>query len=388
MAVTDDQVGRSVAHYRIESVLGSGGLGVVYRARDEKLGRPVALKAISGDARTQARVLRAARAASALDHPHIGAIFAVEETGGAAFLVMALHEGETLRERLGRAAVPPGEARRIVRQVLSALGAAHAAGLVHGDLKPANVFLGRDGSVKVLDFGLAGSGTRPYLAPEQLGGMPSDLRADLWAAGVVLHEMLTGRAPFRADQDADLDRRILDDAPPPLPPGTPADLRALCGKLLEKDRGRRPASADEASFLLAGPPRRWPVLVAAVAVLLLVAGGYVWTTRRHVPAAAPPVALQPHAGSLEVEEAQRMIAQATRERDVGKYHDAAEDFVQAYLRDGDPKLLVDITDAYRLAGEREHAIRTFKTLQERIGSSEQDAQIQKQIDALEKELKK
>jgi eukaryotic-like serine/threonine-protein kinase len=267
-------IGQSVSHYMIHELLGRGGMGLVYRATDTLLRRPVALKFLAAplaqDPRAKARFVREAQAASALDHPNIGTIFEIGETdsstSGQPFIAMALYEGETLRQRLGRGTLPLAEALAILSQITSALFAAHEAGIVHRDLKPANVMLTRSGQVKILDFGLAklvsGSvqadassteagrllGTVGYMSPEQARGRPVDHRTDLWSLGVVAYEMLAGRQPFEAETPVATLSRILTEQPRPLPelrPEAPEWLHGLVAQLLSKEPERRPSSARE-----------------------------------------------------------------------------------------------------------------------------------------------
>src|SRR5688572_2381404 len=198
-------IGTTVAHYRIISLIGGGGMGTVYLADDTSLKRRVALKFLRADAQDSAegaaRLLKEARAASVLDHPHIATIYEIGEYGGRPFIAMAHYDGETLEARLGRGQMPFGEIARIVAEMADALAAAHAAGIVHRDLKPSNVMLTGSGSVKVLDFGIAkvetaetatnltaaGStlGTAGYMSPEQAAGDMVDARSDVWSLGVV-----------------------------------------------------------------------------------------------------------------------------------------------------------------------------------------------------------
>src|SRR5690242_2568391 len=207
-------VGQTVAHFRVVEPLAAGGMGVVYRAIDPHLGRPVALKfPLPGqrlDRQVRERFLREARTAGALDHPNICSIYETGETeSGQLFLAMPLYEGETLKARIARVgSLPIADALAIAVQIARGLHAAHRVGIVHRDLKPANAMILPDGGVKILDFGIArvgdgtltkshgALGTVSYMAPEQVRGERLDGRADLWALGVLLYEMLTGRRPF------------------------------------------------------------------------------------------------------------------------------------------------------------------------------------------------
>jgi predicted ATPase len=256
---------RMVLHYAIEARLGAGGMGVVYRAVDTRLDRAVALKFLpdlAADAAARARLLAEARAAARLDHPHIGAVFAIEEHDEAPFIVMALVEGRTLAAALEEGPLEPSDAIAYARQVALGLDAAHAAGVVHRDVKPANLMLTPAGQVKILDFGLARRdaldgptrtgevvGTPAYLAPEQARGQSVDHRADLWSLGAVLYQMLTGTSPFASDAGfaATLLRVLRDEPPPPssLRPEVPAELDDVVGRALAKDPDLRYASARE-----------------------------------------------------------------------------------------------------------------------------------------------
>jgi serine/threonine protein kinase/tetratricopeptide (TPR) repeat protein len=257
--------GRTISHFDVSEVLGAGGMGVVYRAHDRQLGRAVALKFLlphyNLDASAKARFQREAHAAAALDHPNLCTVHEVGTTErGWLFLAMSLYEGETLRARLKRdGCLPISECLEIVRQIAEGLQAAHAAGVVHRDLKPGNVMLLPDGTVRILDFGLAKArdqsisetgahfGTVSYMSPEQVRGDKVDGRADLWALGVLMYEMLTGRKPFNGDEEVAVALAILHDEPPL--PSTyrseiSAALESLVLRLLRKDPGRRYASAE------------------------------------------------------------------------------------------------------------------------------------------------
>ena len=268
---------RRFGAYQIETRIAAGGMGEVYRARDTKLGRAVAIKilprAFTNDPERLARFEREARLLAALNHPHVGAIYGLEEADGVRGLVLELVVGETLGARLQRGPIPVREALTIARQIADALDAAHEKGIVHRDLKPANIMVTPDGTVKVLDFGLAkfdvrgsedgrvggqsdlpsaptrtidGSeagrifGTVAYMSPEQARGESVGKRTDIWAFGCVLYEMLTGRAAFGADAVSDTIAAILEGEPEwsALPP-VPGPLKRLLQHCLEKDRRRR-----------------------------------------------------------------------------------------------------------------------------------------------------
>ena len=258
--------GRTISHFELREALGSGGMGVVYRAHDTRLHRVVALKFLlphyNLDVSAKARFLREAHAAAALDHPNLCTIHEVGTSEeGWLFLAMALYPGETLRARLSRdGPIGVRESLEIARQIAEGVKAAHAAGIVHRDLKPGNVMLLPDGTVRILDFGLAKArdqsrseagvrfGTVSYMAPEQVSGGNVDGRADLWALGVVLYEMLTGKKPFGGDEEVAIAHAILHDEPEP--PSThrgdvSGALDDIVLRLLEKESANRYADAAE-----------------------------------------------------------------------------------------------------------------------------------------------
>jgi tetratricopeptide (TPR) repeat protein len=271
----DIVTGLVVQHYRLGDILGSGGMGTVYRAEDLRLGRPVAIKLLHAshdDAELRARLVREARAASGLRSSGIASIYDIGEHDGAPFIVMELVEGEALAARLARGPLPASEAVDVAMQVADALDEAHRRGVVHRDVKSANVMLDERGRVKVLDFGLAkflepdpgapeqtiartlqtvaGSilGTFAYMSPEQALGRPADARADLFSLGVVLYEMLTGRLPFDGPSAAAILDATLHHQPLPptrLAPALPPLLDAIVVKALAKDPGYRYQSARE-----------------------------------------------------------------------------------------------------------------------------------------------
>ena len=279
--------GVMIGPYRVVRLLARGGMGDVYRATDSRLGRDVALKVLSpartSDPRRVERFLMEARVTASLDHPNIVRVYDVGRVDEQAYLVAELLDGETLRARILRGAIAPEEARRIALDVARGLAAAHEAGLVHRDLKPENIFLTRNGETKLLDFGIAKLtqdeavpdgvstltgvvlGTAGYLAPEQIRGDTVDGRADLFAFGAVLFEILTGTRAFVRDQIVDTLHAILHD-PPALVlehrPGIPPSLAAIVGRLLQKAPDARFQSASELIGALeradVGRTRSWP----------------------------------------------------------------------------------------------------------------------------------
>jgi Tol biopolymer transport system component len=251
--------GRTVGRYRILGPLGIGGMGVVYRAEDIHLGRTVALKflppAPAPDARAKRRFLDEARAASALDHPNVCTIYEVGETAaGQLYLAMACYEGETLRRRLARGPLTVAEALDIALQAARGLAKAHRRGIVHRDVKPANLMFTRDGIVKLLDFGIAKLpgqppsgprlGTPGYMSPEQARGEQVDARSDVWSLGAVLHEMLVGRPP---EGDGLAEDAVGMGSPPVQPPrrDTPAEVRSVLSRMLATAPVDRYADAGE-----------------------------------------------------------------------------------------------------------------------------------------------
>jgi eukaryotic-like serine/threonine-protein kinase len=264
--------------YRVGALLAAGGMGEVWAARDLLLDRPVAVKvlggALAGDGRAAERLRREARAAGRLDHPNIARVLDLGEQDGRPYLVMELLEGESLAARIDRAGpMAPAEAARVVAAVADALQAAHAAGVVHRDVKPGNVFLTSAGEVKVLDFGIAAAagetdlttgdllGTAAYLAPERALGRPATPAADLYSLGVVLYELLAGRRPFQGGSDVELAMAQVNARPAPLAlvaPATPPALAAACEHALAKDPAARPPSAAAFARLLRSPAPTGP----------------------------------------------------------------------------------------------------------------------------------
>jgi len=308
-------IGETLSHYRIVEKLGEGGMGEVFLADDTSLHRKVALKflppALQQDAAARKRFLREAHSAAALDHPFICHINEVADSGGRDVIVMEYVEGQSLKDRLEQGALTPSEALPIAIEVAEALEAAHGKGIVHRDIKPGNIMLTPAGHAKVMDFGLAkpmapaggtetaaetvtalseaGStlGTLAYMAPEQLRGEAVDGRADLWALGVTLYEMVSGARPFQGQSSFDVPVAILNAAPRLLPSTVPADLAAVIARCLEKDPAKRYQQAREVRDALAAVQagtaspwvgwryrltrRRWPRIAAALLVLAIVA---------------------------------------------------------------------------------------------------------------------
>jgi Tol biopolymer transport system component len=330
--------GQRIGSYQIEELIGAGGMGEVYRARDTKLNRNVAIKfllpAVARDPDRLARFGREAQLLASLNHQHIAQIFGLEEAGGLHALVMELAEGPTLAERIAHGPIPMPEALRISTQLAEALEAAHEQGIIHRDLKPANIKVREDGTVKVLDFGLAkvfdptsGAGrhgidspapeapdtvpgvilgTAAYMSPEQARGRPIDKRADIWAFGAVLYEMLTGRRVFTGETASDTIAAVLQCEPDwaALPANLPSSVRMLLRGCLAKERPQRIADMSVAKFALedtAGPhswpgaiaprPSRWRALGIPASVWLVgvaMSGAAVWIARR-APSPVPLV---------------------------------------------------------------------------------------------------
>jgi serine/threonine protein kinase len=330
-------LGRIIAHYRILSPLGGGGMGVVYKAQDLSLERVVALKflppELTRDPEAKTRFLQEARAASALDHPNICTIHEVRETDeGQLYLAMACYDGETLKQRLQRGRLPIDEAVETAQQVARGLVKAHRHGIVHRDIKPANLMITADEIVKILDFGIAklagaagltrvGSslGTPGYMSPEQARGEEVDPRTDVWSLGAVLYEMVTGRRPFRGEHEQTVLYSLFNEEPEPvqqLRPDAPPELVRIVGRMLAKDPDQRYLTAAAALAdlrALYGPAtstgtmtgttsvpvlpvpatprrRRWLGAALSVAVLLVLVGclaAYL-LLRSRGPATPPP----------------------------------------------------------------------------------------------------
>ena len=333
--------GTRVGPYEVTALLGAGGMGEVYRARDTKLNRDVALKvlpdAFTRDLDWLARFRREAQILASLNHPNIAAIYGLEEESDVVSgfsrtiyaLVLELVEGSTLSGRIAEGAIPVDESVSIGRQIADALEAAHEQGIIHRDLKPANIKVRPDGTVKVLDFGLAKVlepmlptadatasptitspamtgmgmilGTAVYMSPEQAKGRPADKRSDVWGFGCVLYEMLTGRRAFEGENVTDTLAAVVRDSPDwnVLPPNVPSALRSLVQRSLDKDPRRRvgdlsvarfvldqPANVAQAATAGPSPARRWRFVVALAAVLAIAAlvGGAAWRLKPANPA--------------------------------------------------------------------------------------------------------
>jgi len=344
-SATPRLAGQRFGVFQVGELLGSGGMGDVYRALDTRLGRDVALKVLppefTADAERLVRIEREAHLLGALNHPNIAAIYALEQVGGVSGLILELVEGPTLADRLARGRCSPNETVRIARQIAEALDAAHEKGIAHRDLKPGNVKVTHDGIVKVLDFGLAKvvessvgavdrdhSGTLPvastgdgivlgtvaYMAPEQARGQVVDRRADIWAFGVVVYEMLTGTLPFHGESTSDVMAAVLNKEPDwsALPDGVPARVRELLRLCLTKDRRQRLQAIGDARIFLDAPvqsvlsrpdvPRR-SALGWSVAGLLALALAIGWWSESRAPRSEvdqPFLQLDLDAGSNEV----------------------------------------------------------------------------------------
>jgi eukaryotic-like serine/threonine-protein kinase len=334
-------IGQQLGHFRILDKIGAGGMGEVYRARDEQLERDVALKVLPAasfqDATARTRLLREARTASKLNHPHICTIHEVGEADGQAYIAMELVEGQSLSARLEEGPLRQDELLRYGLQLTDAVAHAHEHGVVHRDLKCANAVVTPDGRLKVLDFGLARQvshdelveatsmtqapasltapgmlvGTLAYMAPEQLRAQPADTRSDVWALGVMLQEMATGKRPFQGNTPFELSSAILSQAATPLPASVPTELQAVIEHCLRKEPGQRYRRASEVHAALEAVQsgtaalrphverkgwtrHHWLAATAAVVVFVAVAAGIaVGLLLRRMPGA--PAAPTTHA---------------------------------------------------------------------------------------------
>jgi serine/threonine protein kinase/Tol biopolymer transport system component len=317
-------VGRTVGSYEVRSLLGAGGMGEVYRARDTRLNRDVALKILPSlfalDPERLARFRLEAQTLASLNHPNIAQIYGIEETGGVYALVLELVDGPTLADRITRGPLPLAEALAIARQLIDALQAAHERGVAHRDLKPANITVRPDGTVKVLDFGLAKAlasgcvdleehgrlpspaltargvilGTIAYMAPEQARGLKTDARVDVWAFGATLYEMVTGRSPFAGESPADTVGSVLHKEPDWN--RVPAGLQPVLRRCLEKDAAGRPQTMADVRVWLENSrtpdrqvPRRigWWAAAAAAGALATAAVSIAHFSERRPPTPYP-----------------------------------------------------------------------------------------------------
>ena len=320
--------GTQIDHYRIVSLLGRGGMGEVYHARDTRLDRDVALKILpsiySTDTDRLRRFEQEARAVGRLNHPNVLTVFDVGTYQGAPYIITELLEGEELRAQLNRGSIPPRRALQYAHQIANGLAAAHAKEIVHRDLKPENIFVMSDGRLKILDFGLAKlktpvaseatagtpsfttkpgmvMGTVGYMAPEQIRGQETDGRADVFALGVILYEMLIGRTPFSGESAVEVMNAILKEDPPHLTEAngsTPAVLASIVQRCLAKNAERRFQSASDLAFALETLSASFPALsftarpvpslltkrrlagLTAIAFLMIAGGLLVWSFSR------------------------------------------------------------------------------------------------------------
>jgi serine/threonine protein kinase/tetratricopeptide (TPR) repeat protein len=324
-----DLLDTKISHYRIVQLLGAGGMGEVYRARDERLGRDVALKVLHAesmaDATARARMIREAQVVSSLNHPHIAQVYDVGVDGDHVFIAMEMIEGKTLRDSIPLGGLAAESMLPIAVQIADALTYAHERGVIHRDLKTANIMLASNGWVNVLDFGLAKRlpsgdkdsgmrdtsltavgmvmGTPNHLPPEVLLGGQADARSDIWAFGVILYEMASGKFPFGGGSLLELAAAIVNTAPAPLSGRVPTGIQAIIGRCLAKDPAQRYGQASEVLAALealarptrlegaGGIPRRVWIPAAAVAAVALVVGvafgpGHLWD--RLAGAGKPP----------------------------------------------------------------------------------------------------
>src|SRR6202795_1132949 len=300
-------IGQTVGHYLVTEQIGAGGMGVVYRARDQRLNRDVALKVLPpgklGDDAPRKRFRKEALALAKLNHPNIGTVYDFDTQNDIGFLVMEFIPGETLGQRIAKGSLPEKEWIAIGLQIAAALEAAHEHGIVHEDLKPGNIMVTPRGQAKDVDFGLArlldrdaagevtatltqtdGAGTLPYMAPEQLRGDPVDSRSDIFSAGVVLYEMSAGQRPFQEKQAPRLIQQILNEAPRPLQewnPRSSPQLESIILKALDKQPDLRYQSARELRVDLERLGAQQTPSSAVPAALLSKPGGWKQSLRTH-----------------------------------------------------------------------------------------------------------
>jgi eukaryotic-like serine/threonine-protein kinase len=326
----DSLVGRIISHYRILERIGAGGMGVVYKAEDTKLGRTVALKFLppemTRDPKAKQRFIQEARAASAMDHSNICTIFEVDEIeNDQLFISMAYYQGKTLKERIAAGPIELGEAIDIAAQIAKGLAKAHSHGIVHRDVKPGNVFITGDGQVKVFDFGLAKlagqlkltstgktMGTVSYMSPEQGRGEEIGPRTDVWALGVILYEMLTGEPPFKGEYDAAVMYSIMNENPAPIDgirAGVPEELSRIVAKALARSQAERYQNVSEMlsdlnalkqqldfahftgthEWKFKGKERRWYFVLAAVVIAAAaIAVAWLLSTKRQAESPGLP----------------------------------------------------------------------------------------------------
>jgi eukaryotic-like serine/threonine-protein kinase len=336
LLAADSVTGRRLGPYLIGDCIGSGGMGDVYRAHDEHLGRDVALKILPGvfanSADRSARLMAEAQVVASLNHPNIAAIYGFEKTDGLCALVLEFVEGVTLAHRLVEGPIPVDEALPIAKQIAEGLEAAHECGIVHRDIKPSNIIIRTDGTVKLLDFGLATAfrdiatsggehsalvGTPAYASPEQLKGRAMDRRTDIWAFGAVVYELLSGRRTFAGDTTSEIVNAVwrqgIDWSL--LPATTPASVRGLLARCLERDVRQRLRDVGEARIALehitrtvdsetpqpgeivaaiTRQSRRVPLLIAAVSGIAIATVAAAAWSLRPAPASAPAVARFTH----------------------------------------------------------------------------------------------
>ncbi len=370
----DEMIGQTISHYKILEKLGSGGMGVVYKAEDIRLGRNVAVKflpeELAQDRQALERFRREARAASAIDHPNICAIYDIGEYNGQPFIVMQYLSGSTLQELIQGQALETEEILELGIEITDALHAAHVKGIIHRDIKAENIFVTQEGQAKVLDFGLAkwtkdqavsdpamatallttqnltrpgvAMGTAAYMSPEQALGRELDARSDLFSLGVVIYEMTTGSLPFKGKTAAALFDEILHkapDSPVQLNPEVPGKLEDIINKSLEKDREIRSQSAKEvqvdlkrlkrdrsgelipgAAAAAAGPDQRdelWPMVAGGMAVIIVLLLALIFPLAGASTQAIDSIAISPfenRSGDPELESMSDGIAEGINHR--------------------------------------------------------------------------